>query len=229
MTITPTSLTRAAGGAAIAAGVIFIGVQLNHPHLNETSIATTEMGIRGSLKVVMSMLALFGITGMYLRQTKQTGVLGLVGWLMFSIGYLIIMCTAFVGAYVLPSVAGTDPAYVNHVLAAATGRGETGEIGRLSIVLIIQAVAYLGGGLLFGIALFRARVLPRWAAALLAVSGLLSGALTVMPDAFYRLLAFPNAIAMIGLGYSLWVNAAPDTTTPTHQVDSGHRNAAGVA
>jgi hypothetical protein len=25
-----------------------------------------------------------------------------------------------------------------------------------------------------------------------------------MPDAFYRLLALPNGIAMIGLGYSLW-------------------------
>jgi hypothetical protein len=25
-----------------------------------------------------------------------------------------------------------------------------------------------------------------------------------MPDAFYRLLAFPNGIAMIGLGFSLW-------------------------
>jgi hypothetical protein len=25
-----------------------------------------------------------------------------------------------------------------------------------------------------------------------------------MPDAFYRLLAFPNGIAMIALGYSLW-------------------------
>ena len=25
-----------------------------------------------------------------------------------------------------------------------------------------------------------------------------------MPDAFYRLLALPNGIALIGLGYSLW-------------------------
>ena len=25
-----------------------------------------------------------------------------------------------------------------------------------------------------------------------------------MPDAFYRFLAFPNGIAMVGLGYSLW-------------------------
>ena len=28
-----------------------------------------------------------------------------------------------------------------------------------------------------------------------------------MPDAFYRLLAYPNGIAMIGLGYSLWSTA----------------------
>ena len=56
----------------------------------------------------------------------------------------------------------------------------------------------------FGIALFRARVLARWAAALLAVGGVVSVALAVMPDAFYRFLAFPNGIAMIALGYSLW-------------------------
>jgi hypothetical protein len=28
-----------------------------------------------------------------------------------------------------------------------------------------------------------------------------------MPDAFYRLLAYPNGIAMIVLGYSLWATA----------------------
>ncbi len=32
MTITPTTLTRAAGVAAVAAGLIFIGVQIDHPH-----------------------------------------------------------------------------------------------------------------------------------------------------------------------------------------------------
>jgi hypothetical protein len=33
--------------------------------------------------------------------------------------------------------------------------------------------------------------------------------LSVMPDAFYRLLAFPNGIAMIALGVSLWRAARP--------------------
>ena len=31
MSITPTTLTRAAAVAAVAAGLIFIGVQINHP------------------------------------------------------------------------------------------------------------------------------------------------------------------------------------------------------
>ena len=40
-------------------------------------------------------------------------------------------------------------------------------------------------------------------------------ALAVMPDAFYRFLAFPNGIAMIALGYSLWaVSHTDDTVQP---------------
>ena len=42
MTITPTTLTRAAGVAAVAAGVIFIGVQINHPTSTLDSVHTTE-------------------------------------------------------------------------------------------------------------------------------------------------------------------------------------------
>jgi hypothetical protein len=37
MTITANALTRAAGVAAVAAGVIFIGVQIGHPQLNATT------------------------------------------------------------------------------------------------------------------------------------------------------------------------------------------------
>ena len=33
-----------------------------------------------------------------------------------------------------------------------------------------------------------------------------------MPDALYRLLAFPNGIAMIALGYSLWMVARAEET-----------------
>jgi len=227
MTITPTTLTRAAGVAAVAAGVIFIGVQINHPHLDATSITTTEVAIRSSLKVLMAVLALVGITGMYLRQVKQSGVLGLVGYLLLGTCYLTIMCTSFVAAYVLPSIAGTDPSYVNDVLASATEGKAIGDIGRLQYVLAASGITYLAGGLVFGIALYRARVLARWAAALLAVGGLVSAALALMPDAFYRLLAFPNGIAMIALGYSLWLAARTETATQPSAVHGPRLTAAG--
>ena len=69
---------------------------------------------------------------------------------------------------------------------------------------LISGITYLAGGLVFGIALYRANVLARWAAALLAVGAVVTLALPVLPDSVYRLLAFPNGVALVGLGYSLW-------------------------
>lgn len=204
MTVTTSSLTRAAGIAAVAAGAIFIGVQINHPHLDVTSITTTDVLIRNSLKVLMAALALTGITGMYLSQVRRNGVVGLIGYLVLATGYLLVLSTTFVATFVLPSIAGTDPGFVTDVIAVSTGGTATGDIGALGLVSRIQDLSYLAGGLVFGVALYRARVLARWATVLLAFGGVISVVLSVLPDAFYRLLAFPNGIAMIGLGYSLW-------------------------
>lgn len=218
MTVTTTSLTRAAGAAAAAAGAIFIGVQIGHPQVNLTSIATTDVFIRDSAKVLMAALAVAGITGMYLSQVRRNGLLGLVGYLVLSAGYLSIMCTTFLAAFVMPTIAGTSPSYVSDVIALSTGRGAvTGDLGALGTAWKVQGILYLAGGLLFGIALFRAHVLARWASVLLAVGGLVSAALAMMPDAFYRLLAYPNGIAMIGLGVSLWLSQRTvfsDETSP---------------
>jgi hypothetical protein len=172
---------------------------------------------------LMCALALAGITGMYLSQVRRNGALGLIGYLVLATGYLLIMSTTFVSAYVLPSIAETDPTYVEGVIAVATGDTATGDIGALETINQVQGFAYLAGGLVFGIALYRARVLARWAAVLLAVGGVVSAALAVMPDAFYRLLAYPNGIAMIALGYSLWSTARRDV--PTQAAEVGDRRA----
>jgi hypothetical protein len=214
MTIEPQTLTRGAGAAAVAAGVIFIGVQVGHPHLDADSITTTEMTVRGSLKVLMAVLTLVGITGMYLSQVRRNGVLGLVGYLVYAAGFLLITATSLVSAYVLPAIADTDRDYVSSVLEAASNGTADSDIGALEIILQAQGFGYLVGGLLFGIALYRAGVLTRWACVLLAASGVVSAALTVLPDAFYRLLAYPNGIAMVVLGYSLWrtTRTTPEAT-----------------
>ena len=204
MTVTSTTLTRGAAASAVAAGAVFIGVQVGHPPLDVTTIGTTEVVVRNTAKVAMAALALVGISGMYLSQVRRNGWLGLVGWAVLGLAYLSILATTMASAYVLPEVASSDPAYVTDVIAAVKGHETVGDIGALGVVLQVQGVLYLGGGLLLGIALFRAGVLARWATLLLAVGGLVTAALAVMPDAFYRLLAFPNGIAMIALGISLW-------------------------
>ena len=209
MTVTTTSVTRAAGLCAAAAGAIFVGVQINHPPMDVSSVTTTEWVLRNSAKVVMAALALAGITGMYSRQVRQTGALGLLGYVLFSAGYLVMLSIAFVSAYVLPTLADTVPGHVQDLLTAAEGGTPAGNIGLMQTAFTLSAIGYLGGGLLFGIALFRARVLARWAAALLAAATSTTVLLAVLPASFDRPFAVPTGIALIGLGVSLWRNPRP--------------------
>ena len=217
MSITPVGLTRASAVCAITAGVLFMGVQLGHPMLNTTSIQTTNVYIRDQGKILMSILALFGLAGLYLSQVRRNGLLGLIGWVVLTLGYFGIMSVAIMAAYVMPEVVKGNPGFVHDVIAINTARGTVrGDPGAIQTFLKVQGFAYLFGGLIFGIALFRAHVLARWACVLLAVGGIASAVLSLMPDAFYRLIAFPNAIAMIGLGWSLWRVTRTSTTTEAH-------------
>jgi hypothetical protein len=220
MSITPSKLTRAAGISAAVAGAIFIAVQIHHPAMNVSSVTTHDWIVRSTAKMVMAALALAGITGLYLRQVRQTRALGLVGYLVFGAGYLLMLCTESMAVFVLPGLAHSSPVYVNNVVAASFGGTPTSSIGGLQTFFAVAGLAYMVGGLLFGIALFRARVLSRWASALLAVAAVSTAALKVLPHSFNRPMAVPIGVALIGLGVSLWrdqrkarATVAPSTST----------------
>jgi len=204
MTVTTTGLTRAAGLCAVVAGLIFIGVQIAHPPMQVSSVATTEWAVRSTAKAVMAALALAGITGMYLRQVRQLGKIGFAGYLVFATGFLLMLGTEVIAAVVLPALTRTEPGFVNDVVVAAAGGTPAGDIGQLQTLFNLSGFAYLGGGLLFGIALFRANVLARWAAVLLAIGAVATVALAVLPESFNRPMAIPTGVALIGLGVSLW-------------------------
>jgi hypothetical protein len=212
VTVTTSSLTRAAGISAAVAGAIFIAVQIKHPPMTVATVATTEWVIRSSAKMVMAALALAGITGIYLRQVRQSGRLGLAGYVVFSIGYLLMFATEAIGTFVLPSLTSRNPQFVNDVVVKAFGDTPSGSIGSMSTFFALSGLFYMAGGVLFGIAMFRARVLARWAAALLAVSTGALAALAVLPDSFNRPMAVPIGVALIGLGVSLWSDQRTATT-----------------
>jgi hypothetical protein len=222
MTVTTTGLTRAAGIAAATAGAIFIAVQINHPSFDTFVTDTNEWVIRCSAKAVMTALALAGITGIYLRQVRQMRVLGLVGFVVFALGYLMMSITEVMAVTILPALTDTVPGFVNDVVVASGGGKPTGDIGNLQILFNLTGGCYLLGGLVFGIALFRAGILARWASALLAVSTVATAALAVLPEAFDRPMAVPEGLALIGLGISLWRDQRQVVPAATAAVRAEH-------
>jgi hypothetical protein len=214
MTITTTGLTKAAGVSAGVAGLIFIAVQVNHPAMTVDSVATTEWVVRNSAKVAMAALALVGITGIYLRQFRQVGVVGLVGYLLLGAGYLLMFATEVISAYVLPGLVHIAPGYVNDLVVAAAGGSPSGDIGAMKTVLAVTGIGYMLGGLVFGVAMFRARILARTASALLAVGTIATVSLAFLPESFNRPMAVPVGVALVGLGVSLFRNARSQDTEP---------------
>ncbi len=204
MSLTTTTLTRAAGLCAVAGGLLFIAVQINHPPVDLAFVTTTEYLVRQSMKIAMAVLTLTGIAGMYLSQVRKNGVLGLLGYLILGFGFLAMVTVEVAGLVIMPAIAGSSPGYVSSVLAVATNGAPTQDIGLLAPLNTLVGLGYMAGGLVFGIALFRAKVLARWACVLLAVATPLSAAIPLLPMVNQRLFAVPTGLAMIALGWSLW-------------------------
>jgi hypothetical protein len=215
MDITLNRITAVAGACAAVAGALYVGVQINHPSADVAHVVTTEVLVRELAKATMAGLALAGFAGMFLHNRHRFGALGVVGYVLVSIGYLAMLCNQVIVATVLPVVARTDPGYVQDYLDGAMGNSPAGDIGHVPDLFMVTGMGYAVGGLLFGIALFRAGVLARWASALFAAGTVSALALSVLPESFSRPFAVPVGIALMGLGTSLWRSSRAQTGADT--------------
>lgn len=207
MSITTARITATAGLCAVVAGAIFVAVQIGHPAADVAHLVTSEFVLRETAKATMAVLALAGITGLFLHHRHRFGALGCIGYVILSVGYLAMLVNQCIVAYVLPVVARTSPGYVQDYLDAAMGGSPVGDIGHMQDLFLVTGLGYSVGGLLFGIALFRAGLIARWASALFAVGTVAALALAVLPDAFNRPFAVPVGVALIGMGLSLYRNS----------------------
>lgn len=200
MKVTAPNLIRWAGLSAMVAGIIFTAIQPTHP-----SIKTSAFIIITSFKTSISIFGLFGITGLYARQLEETGFLGLAGYLLLTTFYEVQMCISFIEPAILPLLTTIAPAFVESALQLSSGVGAPTNLGSLTTVYSVASILYVLGSLLFGIAMFRAHILPRGAAALLAISGPLAGTMfTLLPYQLVQLTSIPIGTAMVWLGYALF-------------------------
>lgn len=203
MKISTNNLLRSAGTCAVIAGICYVLVGLFHPPNLAASVTSTRWQVVHVLACAFSAFGLFGMTGLYARQAKKSGWLGLAGYVLFSSWLVLIMGFSFVEAFVLPRVASTSHAFVQSWMAMFTGPKGTLDMGALPAIWTSTAPLYIGGGLLFGIATYRAGVLPRWGGVLFAAGTLLAPIASQLPNASQPKVAIPVGIALAWLGYAL--------------------------
>ena len=202
---TTSKLIRWAGLSALAAGLIFAGIQPIHPPDVLSSVTTGTWAIITSLKTAMCLLFLVGITGIYARQVEKAGWLGLAGFLLLILCWWLQSAYVFAETFIVPQLATASPPFVVSFLGIASGNSGEMNIEPLPTIYSLGiGIPYMVGGLLFGIAALRAGILPRWPAGLLAVAATLTPAAALLPHDIQRLAAIPVGLAVAWLGYSLW-------------------------
>jgi hypothetical protein len=215
MKLTASNLIRWSGLAAVVAGVIFAGIQPIHPLEVVAAVTTSAWAIITALKTAMCVLFLLGITGLYARQANKAGWLGLAGFLLLYLSWALQTAFVFAEAFILPLLATTAPQFVDIVLATiARGQPSPINLGALPGIYSFVGIAYMLGGLLFGIATLRAGILPRWAAGLLAVAATLTPLAAMLPHQIQRLAAIPVALALACLGYALFSERRETASEP---------------
>ena len=202
--MTSSKVIRWSGLAAMVSGLIYVAIQPIHPTDILSSVTTSQWAIVHYLSLIMDFLGLLGIAGLYARQVNKVGWLGLAGYLLFSLFYALSLALHFIEAFISPALATEAPKFVAGLLGMVTGTPSEVSLGAIPIVYGLLGVAYMLGGAMFGIATFRAGVLPRWAGGLLAIGAALTLAGALVPHPFDRIFAVPVGLALAWLGYALW-------------------------
>jgi hypothetical protein len=214
MKITASNLIRWAGLSAMVAGIFYVAVGLFHPLETLSSATTTRWIIVHALATAMCFFGLLGMAGLYARQVKETGWPGLAGYLLFSLFYALTAPYTFAEAVILPLWATTTPAFVEGFLGLFNGHPGEINLAVLAALYSLSGIVYILGGLLFGFATFRAGILPRWPAGLLAIGAALSPAAALLPQEHKALVAVPVGLALAWLGYALWSERREHASDP---------------
>jgi hypothetical protein len=113
---------------------------------------------------------------------------------------------------------------VDDFLGIPAGVSAQGDVGGLPLLFAVVSGLYLVGGLVFGVAVYRAGILHRGAAALLAAGSVGAVAAAVLPHAVGRYAAVPVGMAMVWLGWSLWSEQRTSASPSAAQRDDSDRH-----
>jgi hypothetical protein len=194
-------LAAVAAGASGGLNLIFFAL---HPSQGEpppaVNIGSSYPGLH-AVDMVALVLAVFGLTGLYLAQRREAGVAGFAGYVGIVAGSILLVGFLWGDGFYGPLLAERAPEVLN-----APGRLYSGAI---LIGSGVAALVFLVGYVLFGVATIRAGIFSRTAAGMTTVGAVIVALppppLAPLP---WLLLIAGALILALGLGYlsyQLWV------------------------
>ena len=179
-------IVKVGGIAATLAGILIIGQEVWGVAVGGISEGMAESAVH----TTWVLLLVFGLFGLHLHQQHAVGVFGQIATLVALFGTVTLFAASLTEVTILPALPESSPLIDEPPPA-------------LLAVFLGSFVAYVVGLLLFGIATWRAQVLPRRAAALLVIGVLLTLALKPV---------IPSVIAIMGVAL-VWLGVAAVTQT----------------
>jgi hypothetical protein len=159
------TLVLIGAGAAILGGLLLISGDLLGLVVGQSGDTYTGTPIEKVMAVLFlagKVLVLLGLIGLYLRQAKSAGRFGLVAFLIALTGTGLMIASDWSEVFIAPILQDVAP-----------GLLETNPPASIMVGFMLNFFTETLGWLLFGIATFRARVLPRPAALLVIVGTLI--------------------------------------------------------
>ena len=195
-----TTSYRLSGIALILGSVLSIIYYVSEVFINgpfPEALAGPVAVIGSLIGFIGSVFVLLGLPGMYARQAKPAGILGLLGFLF--VWYVILfqgVLIPFTSVTIVPMLV-TNPA-TQHLLAA-------GPLASFTPFSIPSEVGQVLGILLLAIATLRARVFPRWIPWLLIATLVLNAASLVpfFPNELGSVAVIIGYLPLFGFGYAL--------------------------
>jgi hypothetical protein len=167
----PDGLTRFIGWgawAAIASGVAMVvsllmeWLVVPHERLGSEAFLTSSYLVSSGLRLLSIVLLVWALIGIYERQSRAAGTLGLWAFVVAFLGTALTVGNVWAEVFVWPTLAQIAP---------STMSGSIMDTPSYLVAGLNVSFPLFGLGLiLFGVASIRAGVYPRWAAVLLIIS-----------------------------------------------------------
>jgi len=163
--MTTARLAQIGSLAAVVAGLLFVAIQFVHPADELASVTTSAWQLVHFVSLFMVVMFVFGITTIYASQAVKAGWLGFAALVVLTTGLFMTGIGDVIEAFVEPVIAGTNPGFVEGMMAVIDGSGST-AVGAVATVASISSAAFLIGTITYGVAMLRAGVISRGASAL---------------------------------------------------------------